>query len=130
MFKKVTILALGFLMFFTAINPVLAESTSGELIGIEYADEVGLMNSAEENPKDMAVIIIQYLISFLGLIALSVILYGGFMWMTSAGNDDRLGKAKKIIIAGVIGLMIILVSYAIVEFITTMTDKALSGDLD
>ena len=126
MFKKATILILSFLMFFIVVNPVLAQS--GELIGIEYANEVGLMAADEEDPRDMAVVIIQYLMSFLGLVAISIILYGGFMWMTSAGNDDRLGKAKKIIVAGVIGLMIILAAFAIVSFITTMTDNALNGD--
>jgi len=53
----------------------------------------------------------------LGLIALVIVLYAGFMWMTSGGNEEKISKAKKILSAGVIGLLIILASYAITSFI-------------
>jgi len=53
----------------------------------------------------------------LGLIALVIVLYAGFMWMTSGGNEEKISKAKKILSAGVIGLIIILASYAITSFI-------------
>ena len=40
-------------------------------------------------------------------IALVIIVYAGFLWMTSAGNEEKVGEAKKIITAGIIGLIII-----------------------
>ncbi len=129
MFKinKIKILAIAFLVLLLGpvfLSPVLAQPD----IGIEFAENLDLVAANEEDPRDMAVIIIKYLITFLGLIAVGVILYGGFIWMTAAGNDDRLAKAKKIIVAGVIGLIIILAAFAIVNFIVTMTDNALDGD--
>lgn len=128
MFKinKIKILAFVFLMLLLGpmfSNPVLAQPD----IGIGYAENLDLMNAADDDPRDMAVTIIKYLITFLGLIAVGVILYGGFVWMTAAGNDDRLAKAKKIIVAGTIGLIIILAAFAIVNFIVSMTDNALNG---
>ena len=66
----------------------------------------------------------------LGIIAVCVILYGGFMWMTAAGNEDRVDKAKQMIIAGAIGLVIILAAYAIVNFVIGITNDALSGSID
>lgn len=45
--------------------------------------------------------------SLLGIIAVMIILYGGFKWMTSGGSDDAVGDSKKIITAGIIGLIII-----------------------
>ncbi len=63
--------------------------------------------------------IIGVFLGFLGILAVIIILYGGFLWMTSAGNEEQVTKAKKMIIAGVIGLAIILASYAIARFIIT-----------
>ena len=61
--------------------------------------------------------IIQVFLGLLGLIALILILYGGFVWMTSAGNEEKISKAKKIIVSATIGLIIIFSSYAIVSFV-------------
>jgi hypothetical protein len=41
------------------------------------------------------------------------------MWMTSGGNEERVKKAKQILIAAIIGLVIILSAYAITNFIGT-----------
>jgi hypothetical protein len=60
---------------------------------------------------------IQYLLAFLGVVAVVVILIGGFMWMTAGGNDEKVGKAKKILIQGMIGLVIILLAFAIATFV-------------
>jgi len=64
--------------------------------------------------------------TFLAIIAVIVILIGGFRWMTAAGNEDRVASAKKTIIAGAIGLIIILAAYAIVTFVITTTTNLLN----
>ena len=56
--------------------------------------------------------IIQLFLGLLGLIALVIVLYGGFVWMTSGGNEEKISQAKKILSAGVIGLVIILSNVA------------------
>ena len=61
--------------------------------------------------------IINAVLALVGVIALGVILYGGFRWMTSAGNEESVGEAKKIITAGVIGLIIVIVAWAVVSFV-------------
>ncbi len=61
--------------------------------------------------------IINTALSFLGIVAVVIILYGGFLWMTSGGNDDKVKQAKKLMISGVIGLAIILSSFAIATFV-------------
>jgi hypothetical protein len=60
---------------------------------------------------------IQYILAFLGVVAVVVILIGGFMWMTAGGNDEKVGKAKKILIQGLIGLVIVLLAFAIATFV-------------
>ena len=56
-------------------------------------------------------------LSFLGIAFMILIIYGGFMWMFARGNDQAVGKAKEIIQAAVIGLVIVLSAYAITTFI-------------
>jgi len=83
-----------------------------------------MRNTIENTPikpqADMIGIIfraIQYILAFLGVVAVVVILIGGFMWMTAGGNDEKVGKAKKILIQGLIGLVIILLAFAIATFV-------------
>jgi len=61
--------------------------------------------------------IIALLISFLGIIAVCIIIYAGFIWMTSGGNSEKIDKAKRILKGAVIGLVLILLSYIIASFI-------------
>jgi hypothetical protein len=61
--------------------------------------------------------IIRVALGLLGIVALGLILYAGFMWMTAGGNEERIAEAKKILINATIGLAIILSSYAITSFI-------------
>ncbi|MBI2002991.1 MAG: hypothetical protein HYS76_00170 [Candidatus Wildermuthbacteria bacterium] len=61
--------------------------------------------------------IINVAMGFLGIVAVLIILWGGFTWMTAGGNEEKVGEAKKIITAGVIGLIIVVTSYAIASFV-------------
>ena len=70
--------------------------------------------------------VIQTAMGFLGIIAVIIILLGGFKWMTAGGNDEKVKKAKALIFQGIIGLVIILAAYSIAQFaisqITTVTN--------
>ncbi len=94
-----------------AVTPVLAGTLN---VGLNYGTYTGLgTNDLREGIMN----IINVLLGFLGIIAIIIILYGGFVWLTSAGNEEKVGQAKKIISAGVVGLVIIFISYAIVTFV-------------
>ena len=71
--------------------------------------------------------IIQWALGFLGLVAVIIIMYGGFIWMTAAGNEEKVRKAKKIITQAVIGLVIIMLAWAIVTFIIGRLNGILNG---
>lgn len=96
--------------------PMLALQVSAANIdtGLNYANSIGLGN---RDPRDIASSVIKIILGFLGIIAVVIILLGGFKWMTAAGNDDKVGEAKKIISAGVVGLLIILASYGLASFV-------------
>jgi len=61
--------------------------------------------------------IINIILGFLGIIAVIIILAGGFKWMTAGGNEDKVGEARKMIIQGVIGLVVIFAAWAIASFV-------------
>lgn len=68
--------------------------------------------------------IIRIILGFLGIITIIIILYGGFLWFSSFGDEDKIRKAKQVIGAGVVGLVIILASYAIATFVVNSLAKA------
>lgn len=61
--------------------------------------------------------VIYALMSLLGIIFLALMIYGGYNWMTARGNDQQVEKAKNIITRAIIGLIIVVGSYAIWSFI-------------
>lgn len=61
--------------------------------------------------------IINVAMGLLGIVAVGIILIGGFQWMTAGGNEENVTKAKQRIIQGIIGLAIILASWAIARFV-------------
>ena len=48
--------------------------------------------------------------------ALAFIIYGGFQFITSAGNDEQMGKAKNTLTYAIVGLILIIISYALVTY--------------
>jgi hypothetical protein len=65
----------------------------------------------------LLVIAADYIIKYSGVLALVAFVYGGVLFLTSAGSSDRVTKGKKIIIGSLIGLAIVFLSYTIVGFI-------------
>ncbi len=107
--------------------PALAEQTQNELFGINAVHD-GLGNGlAEGDPRAIIGRIINVALGFLGVIAVALILYGGFKWMTAAGNEDKVTEAKQLLGAGVIGLVIILAAWAIATFVISQIYGATSN---
>jgi len=77
-------------------------------------NEIGLGN---KDPRLMAATILNVVMGFLGIVAVIIILIGGFKWMTAGGAEDKVEEARKLIMAGIIGLIIILTSFAIAKFV-------------
>lgn len=103
-------------------NSVLAQNNID--IGMEYGNQLGL---SSEDPRIIIVKIIRILLGFLGLIAVSFIMYAGWLWMTSEGDEQKIRKAKDTLKSAIIGLVIMLASFAIVSFILQQMQGALGG---
>ena len=69
--------------------------------------------------------IIGVFLSLLGIIFMCLIIYGGFIWMTSGGNETKVLKAKKILERSIVGFLIIMSSYAITSFVFNSMQEAI-----
>lgn len=61
--------------------------------------------------------VIKGALGVVGSLALVMFIYGGLVWMTAAGNEQRVKMGKDILIWATIGLIVIFTSYALVHFI-------------
>lgn len=77
--------------------------------------------------RDFIQKVLNFILSFLGLIAIIAIIYAGYMYIVAAGEDGQIEKAKKTIIYAIIGLIVVVVSYALVN---TILKEAITGGDD
>lgn len=70
--------------------------------------------------------VVNFVLSFLGLIAVIFLIYAGYLYVVDGGADGQKDKAKKIIIYVSIGILVILASYALVN--TLIQEAPRGGD--
>jgi hypothetical protein len=97
------------------VVPMVASAQIGNNFGLNSITTNLGTNSL---PKTIG-LLINVVLGFLGLIAFIIILLGGFKWMVSQGEEGKIGEAKKLMGAGVVGLAIVLASWAIAQFVIT-----------
>lgn len=111
--KKITI---GMLAVLALAMPAVAAAQ------INVDDDTGTTFGMGTADLESTVInVVQWVLGFLGLVAVIMILIGGFQWMTAGGNEEKVASAKKIISAAVIGLIVVLLAWAIVIFVVSQT---------
>lgn len=77
----------------------------------------GYDDVANEGPLVTASRIINFLLTLLGTFTLCLMVYAGYLWMMSRGNEEDVTKAKDIMIGCVIGLVLILASYSFTYYV-------------
>lgn len=68
-------------------------------------------------PTDVTAGIINWILGILAIIAFILVIYGGFIWLFSRGNEEEIQKAKDILYGALFGLIIILASYGITQYV-------------
>ena len=106
--------------------PAVASAQLEDGFGLDTFDDSGL---GTNDLKETIAGLLNVVLGFLGILAVLIILLGGFKWMTSAGDGGKVDEAKNLIGAGVIGLVIILSAYAIGKFVLEEVYKATGGEL-
>jgi TRAP-type C4-dicarboxylate transport system permease small subunit len=111
--KKIIISLLGLGLIFMPNIVMAATSYSIENIG----SSIGLGTS---DLKHTVVNIIQWVLGILALVCVVMIIIGGVMLMTPT-SEEKAEKAKKIITGAVIGLIVVLLAWAVVIFVAGTT---------
>ncbi len=104
----------------TVLLLILPTSSFAQLEKLKEVGEKAYGVEPGAEPKSIAEIvggIISAFLTLLGVIAVILILYGGYLWMTARGKEERVTKAKDTLEAAVIGLIIILTAYTISYFV-------------
>ena len=88
--------------------------------GMQFPGEEIKTGFQQINNPDIPTIIgriIKTILGMTGSIAIAMFVYGGILWMVSAGNSDKTQKSKNILLWSTLGSIVILSSYMIVEFV-------------
>lgn len=98
------------------VQPVgAATSFSVESVG----GQLGLGNA---DLKDTTLNILRWVLGIMALVAVAMIIFSGFIAVTSS-DEDRAATAKRVIAGAVIGLIVVLLAWAIVLFVTRTTSN-------
>lgn len=140
MFKKnkgLPVLLVAFFLFFS-LNFVLASDyglnetvSQGKLKSAFSVSSVG--NDSGKFISSRLGILIGAILSFIGVIFMGLIIFGGFKWMLARGNEQEVEKARDLIMQAIVGLIIVLSAYAITAFVgeqLTSTNSSASSFLN
>lgn len=135
MFKKIFFSLSLFIFLGTGFTlPVVAVGTvENTLLGDNTETNRALKNqgyttsSKLRNPIAIAQKIIYVIEGLLGIILVILLTYGGFIWMTAAGDSKKSDAATHLIYQAVIGLIIVLSAWLLTYFIIDQIGKAVSG---
>lgn len=112
--KKTIVFVASILLLSLLVFPVAAQI--GPVTGSDFGLPGGGGNGATE-AQQFIQSIINVALTFVGLIALGFLIYGGFQYITAAGDEGKAESAKKTILYAIIGLIVIGLAAAVVNFV-------------
>lgn len=118
-------------IFALSVPAAHAAMTANEMFGGDSDSAEEFANTAGLGDTDLVTMfanIINVGLSFLGLIAVVIIIMGGFKWVTASGDEEKVKKARKYIYQGLIGLVIVLAAYAIAQFALSQALNAMTTE--
>ncbi|MBI4121962.1 MAG: hypothetical protein HY461_01385 [Parcubacteria group bacterium] len=75
---------------------------------------------SDQSPETIVGSVINVIIGILGIVAVGLIIYAGSLWITAAGNEEKVTQAKTLIKQVVVGIIIVGMAYAITAFIVNI----------
>jgi hypothetical protein len=107
----------------TSTKPNLQEQVSKQL-GVT-AEKAALSNA---DPRLVIAETIQFILSLVGIIFVGLIVLAGYWRFTANGEEEKIQKSNKTIMGAVIGLFIIMLSYAVAEFVVRRVQNAVQEE--
>lgn len=115
LFAAIIIGSLSFCQVSLAADSIFSQANSGLQTMIQQA--YGGQEVNKNSFMGGLLLILNHLLTFLGILFFLGLIYAGHLWMTARGNEEQADKAKKITREIVIGIIIILLSRIFTEFI-------------
>ena len=119
--KTITAIAISLFLALTAApaaNAQAVDSATNKLNAIGGITGLGSVDvSSDAGLYEKIAAIINILLGFAGVIATILIIVAGTRWILSGGNEEEITKAKNIIKGAVIGILIVLGAYVVVNFV-------------
>lgn len=113
-------LALAFLLAPTVMVVEMVSAATGLDSATGLLERSSKKSFGSENAATSSGIVerlVNRAVGVLGVVAIVLIVYAGGMWLTAAGNPEKVKKAQKVIISTVVGVIIVGLAYAITAFI-------------
>ncbi|PLX20285.1 hypothetical protein C0584_06085 [Candidatus Parcubacteria bacterium] len=89
-----------------------------EMVWGGYYEEFQLSTGlSPKDPREMITGLIRIALGFLGILAVTIIMFAGFKLMVSGGNEDNMAKAKAMMANGAVGIIIVLISFSLANFV-------------
>jgi len=125
--NKKFIIRIAVFLFLFGVSLTFSGLANAQIdVGVNEINNDIVLSSGD--PRTIAARVINIVMLVLGVLAVGLIIYGGFIWMTSNGAEDKIEKAKKILKNSVIGLVIILSAWGIASFILSRLTGATNGN--
>jgi beta-lactamase regulating signal transducer with metallopeptidase domain len=127
----VVLLAILLAFFVILIVPKKAQMV-GTIEGLDQTASKAYLGDQADINQDSKIIqsipetigqVVGAILAFVGVLFFLLMIYGGVTWMTAQGNDQKVTKAKSVIEAAAIGIVIVLAAYAITAYV----GRALTG---
>lgn len=125
--QKITRLFVSFALAGGILMPAatFAQDLTTNDLGVDVIEEDIKLGGGDV--RQTAARLINVALGFLGIIAVVIVLIGGFKYMVSGGNEDKTAEARRLILSGIIGLAIILSAWAITGFVISRLLEATTG---
>ncbi|MDP3976090.1 MAG: hypothetical protein Q8P95_04190 [bacterium] len=111
-----SLLALGLFVLPHLPVDALAQGSFGVDRNI-IPDEISRATGGETSFINLVRTIINYFLGFLGILAIAIVIYGGFMYVTAGVNESGAETGKKVLMYAAIGIVVILLSFVLVNLL-------------
>ena len=105
------------ILFLTIFSCVWMAAPLCVTVNAAEPEVVSLENplTVEANPSTIIGLFIKAILGVVGGLALVMSVYGGFQWLTAAGNKEKIDSGSRTMLWAIVGLIITLSSYLLVD---------------
>jgi hypothetical protein len=89
--------------------------------GLGCAAAAAHFNTGEKGTLESVIgFLMTVLLSLVGIVFMTFLFFGGFIWITAGGNETKIDRSKSILKQGIVGLLIVFGAYALSYFLLSL----------